>query len=163
MKKQEKRMIAILVAITVIVIIIAIVTRNRNNNGEEGENRIQQSSQQKETNTEEEEYVNVLEDGTRQNTSEKLKETKTIDGMEISDIQLTEKDNVTLLLGTITNTTNETRGGYPVNVQIVDEEGNEIITITGYIEELAAGESSQFSTSATFDYANAYDFNITKQ
>ena len=56
------------------------------------------------TNTVKEEFVDVLEDGTKLNNSTKLAETKTFNGMEISQFQLTEKDNVSILLGTITNT-----------------------------------------------------------
>ena len=111
----------------------------------------------------EEEFVNVLEDGTRLNKSDKLHEKKEFDGMEITDFQLTEKENVTLLLGTITNTSNEKKGGYPVNIKVVDKQGNEIITVAAFFGELEPGQSTQLSTSATFDYANAYDFSITKK
>lgn len=155
MKKKEKQMIWILIAITLVVIIIGIVmginNRKEENKGEEV------------TNVVEEEFVNVLEDGTRLNTSNKLQETKTIDGMEVRNFQLTEKNNVSLLLGTITNVSSETRGGYPVVIKIIDKEGNEIVTVGGYIPELEAGESTDLISSATFDYANAYDFTITKK
>lgn len=152
--KNESRMIVILAIITIMVIIIAIIVKNRSgNNVENQENNVQPA----------EEFVNVLEDGTRLNTSDKLHETKTIDEMEISNFQLTEKDNVTLLLGTVTNTSNTAKGDYPVDVKIIDKEGNEIITIAAYIGPLEPGESTQFNTSATFDYANAYDFSITKK
>ena len=83
--------------------------------------------------------------------------------MEITNFQLTEKDNVTLLLGTVTNTSSTTKGGYPVNVTVVDKQGNEIITVAAFLGPLEPGQSTQFSTSATFDYANAYDFSITKK
>ena len=38
----------------------------------------------------------------------------------------------------------------------------EITTIGGYIGEVNPGESTQLNSSATFDYANAYDFRIEK-
>ena len=155
MKKKEKQMIAVLIAITVVVIIIAIVF----NKGEKEE--IKEAKQ--ENVAVKEEFVNVLEDGTRLNTSNKLKETKRINGMEISNFQLTEKDNVTLLLGTVTNTSGTKQGGYPVNVKIVDKQGNEMITIEAYLGELEAGESTQFNTSSSFDWVNAYDFTISKK
>ena len=153
MKKNEKRMIVILVAIIIIVFIVAIIVKNMSKNKAVEENNTQS----------EEEFVNILEDGTRLNTSDKLHETKIIDGMEITNFQLTEKDNVTLLLGTVTNTSDTTKGDYPVDVKIIDKEGNEIITIAAYIGSLEPGESTQFNTSATFDYANAYDFSVTKK
>ena len=153
MSKKEKRIIIVLVAIIVIALIVAIIIKNRNENKTTVENNTQSA----------EKFVDVLEDGTRLNTSNKLHETKTIDGMEISNFQLTEKDNVTLLLGTITNTSSTTKGDYPVDVKIVDQQGNEIITVSAYIAPVQSGESTQFNTSATFDYANAYDFSITKK
>lgn len=156
MKKNEKIMIGILIAITIILIIVVILGKsNKNNSNEE---------LQKETNIQQEEkFIEVLEDGTKLNNSSKLHETKKIDGMELTNIQFTEKDNVTLLIGTITNISNTTKGGYPVNIKIVDEKGNEKVVIEAFIEKLESGESSQFSTNATLDYANAYDFIITKK
>ncbi|MFR0823171.1 MAG: FxLYD domain-containing protein [Clostridia bacterium] len=112
------------------------------------------------TNTVKEEFVDVLEDGTKLNNSTKLAETKTFNGMEISQFQLTEKDNVSILLGTITNTSDTVKGGYPITIQILDKADNEIITVGGFIGELQPGQSTQLSISATFDYANAYDFVI---
>lgn len=109
-----------------------------------------------------EKNVKTLSDGTRLNNSTKMQEIKTIDGLEISNIQLTEKDNVSILLGTVTNKTNETKGDYPVNIIIYDENEKEITTIGGYIGEVNPGESTQLNSSATFDYANAYDFRIEK-
>lgn len=156
MKKKEKRMIAILVVITIIVIMIAIWLKYSKEPKEEVE---RQEVEVESTG----ENVEVLEDGTKLNTSNKLKETKKINGMEISNFQLTEKDNVTLLLGTVTNTSSTKQGGYPVKVKIVDKQGNEMITVGAYLGELEPGESTQFNTSATFDCVNAYDFSISEK
>ena len=159
MKKNEKILIGVLVLITVIVIIVALVNRNK---GEEN-NTNNMNTTVDQSNENEEEFVNTLADGTKLNTSEELHKTKTFDGMEISDFQLTENGNVTLLLGTITNTSNVEKGGYPVDIKVLDKEGKEIITIGAYISKLQPGQSTQLNTSATFDYANAYDFEITKK
>lgn len=148
-------MIGILVAITIVVIMIAIIINNK----DEKENKVEEKG----TTAQEETFVEVLEDGTKLNNSSKLHETKQIDGIELTSIQLTEKNNVTLLLGTITNISNTTQGGYPVKVKIVDKQGNEKVTIEAFIEKLEPGESSQFSTNATLNYADAYDFIITKK
>ena len=154
MKDKEKRAIAILIVITIIVIIIAIA-RGVGNKKEKVEENTDV--------TPNEEFVEILDDGTKLNTSEDLKKMKTIDGMEITNIQLTEKGNATLLLGNITNPTDTTRGGFIASVKVVDKQGNEITTIDAIIGEIKTGESQQFSTSATFDYAKAYDFEITKK
>ncbi len=154
MKRNEKIGVSILIAITIVVIIIAIIVKSGN---EEPKEEIQEK-----TMTPSDEFVQQLNDGTRLNTSDKLHETKKIEEMEISDFQVTEKNNMTLLLANITNTSDTKQGGYPVSIKVVDKQGNEIITLAAFIGELEPGQSTQLSTSATFDYANAYDFSIIK-
>lgn len=151
MKDKEKRMIAILVAITIIVIIIAIFM-NKNKSKEETRSEVV-----------EENSMVVIEDGTRVNESKKMKENKKFEGMEISNIQLTETDGETLLIATVTNTSQIKQGGYPVKIKMVDEKGNEIRTMDAYIGELQPGKSMKISTSETFDSTNVYDFMITKE
>ena len=156
MKKKEKQIIGVLVLITIFIIVIAIVVRSINKNKEN-------TTENQEENIVTEEFVDVLDDGTRVNKSDKLHETKIFDEMEISNFSLTEKENVTLLLGTITNTSSEVKGDYPINIKVIDKDGNEIITVAAYIEKLEPGERCELNTSATFDYANAYDIEISKK
>ena len=151
MKKKEKRMIAILVAITIVAIIMLIMMKGNKKEEEE------QSEPPKE------EFVNVLEDGTRLNTSNKLHETKKFEGLEITNFQLTEKGEVTLLLGTITNTSSTSQGGFPVDIKVVDKEGNQIAKVGLFLPPVEPGESTQLSTNATADFANAYDFSISRK
>lgn len=158
MKKEEKLMIGVLILILAIVVIVGTVmsiNKGKKNNDING-------GKVAEENINVEEFVKVLDDGTKLNTSNKLKEKKTFDGMEITDLQLTMNGNVSLLLGRVTNTSSTNKGGYPVNITVLDKKENEIITIKAYIKELAAGESTELNTSATFDYANAYDIKISK-
>lgn len=156
MKKKEKQIIGVLVLITIFIIVIAIVVRSINKNKEN-------TTENQEENIVTEEFVDVLDDGTRVNKSDKLHETKIFDEMEISNFSLTEKENVTLLLGTITNTSSEVKGDYPINIKVIDKDGNEIITVAAYIGKLEPGERCELNTSATFDYANAYDIEISKK
>ena len=151
MKNKEKKMILILVAITAIVIIGLLIIKGSKDNKEE------------ENTAPKEEFVNVLEDGTQLNTSSKLHETKKFEGMEISNFQLTEKGDVTLLLGTITNTSGAKQGGYPVDIKVVDKQQQEIATVAAYMPPLEAGQSAQLSTNATADFSNAYDFTINRK
>ena len=170
MKKKEKRLILILVIITLIVIIIAVCVNKdeseestTNSSSSSSSTKTSTSSSDEDEEEETSEYVVTLEDGTKLNTSSKLNETKTIGGIEISDIQLTESDNVTQLLATMTNTSDETDGGYIAVLTLYDEDGNVLIEMKPYIEELEPGETAQLNTSAVFDYTEAYDFTIEKQ
>lgn len=157
MKPKEKKMIFLLIGITIVVTVITIIMNYSN---KEEKTEIAKTDKTVES---QEKNVKILEDGTKLNTSNKLKQTKKINGMEISNLQLTEKNNVSVLLGTVKNVTDTRQGGYRVNVKIVDEQGNEIITVGAIIGELEPGETTEFNTSASFDYANAYDFSVSEK
>ena len=156
MTKKEKKGLLILVLVVAVVVIFMLVSMNKKGK-QGGEN----SNANNET-VNEEEFVQTLDDGTRLNTSTKLQETKTLEGLELSDFQVTAKNNETQLLGTVKNTSSTTQGNFLANVKITDREGNEISSTQVYIKELAPGESTQLITSNNFDYANAYDFTISR-
>ena len=147
MKNNEKKVLAVLVAITIIVIIIFIATREKKNETVE-EKKV------------EEEFVEVLEDGTKLNTSTKLNETKYVNGLEFGNIQLTMQNNQSVLLADVKNNTGKASSLTLVDVTLLDKEGNTIVKVGGIIGPLQNGESTQFNTSMTLDYANAYDFKV---
>lgn len=157
MNKKVKKIIAAIMIIIVIAMVITIMLRFRNRKSTENIRTVEEQIIPKE------EFVDKLEDGTRINSSDKLHETKTFDGLEISDFQLTEKDNMTVLLGKITNNANTKKGGYAVNITVLDKDRNEMTTAVAYIKELQPGESTTLNVSSTFDYANAYDFIISRK
>lgn len=158
MRKSEKRLILILVIITIIVTAIYFVIKNKNKIEElDGNNSNTQMQNQSQEN------ISILEDGTKLNISNKIKETKKIDGLEFTDMEITEKDNVTVILANIKNTTNEIKGNYPINIKVVDKDSKEIISISGYVGEVKPNQLITFNASATFDFSNAYDIIITKK
>lgn len=157
MKRNEKIVIGILVVITIIVIIFAVTKRNNNDNQKENQ-QSQQTNQQE--NQLQGEFVANLDNGVAYNTSNKLEETKTFEGLEISNIQLTKEGNTSQILATVTNKSNEAKPFQILKFKFVDKENNEIITISCAIKDLATDESTQLSTNASFDYVNAYDFVI---
>lgn len=161
MKKKEKRMILVLIAILIVVIVIFVTTRDRKDsptNTAKGNSSISQ--------TQAAENYEVLENGTKLNNSKKLNSTKTFDDIKVTDIQLKEKDNVTEILATITNTSSSDKDGYLADISLLDKEGNEIGKISDiYIQPLKAKESAQLSANGIFgnEYVNAYDLTITKK
>jgi hypothetical protein len=156
MKKGEKKFLGLLILVGIVIIAITLmVVSNKKNK----ENQIAKGEQNQVV----EEFVNVLPDGTKLNNSTKLAETKRVGELEISNFQLTERGNQTVLLGTIKNNTNKTQGGYPATVKIMDKAGNQIVELGAYINEVAPGEEQQFNVSSTLDYANAYDIIIAKK
>ena len=155
MKKNEKIMIFILLVILVVAIVVFAVNKNKKVVNEENNTEVE--------NKVVEEFVQVLEDGTRLNTSTKLNEMKKFEGLEFGNIQLTNLNGQSVLLADVKNTTSAETGLMLVNVTLIDKNGNELGTVGGIISPLKPGESKQFNTSMTIDYANAYDFKVTKK
>ena len=154
MKKKEKQMIAVLVVISIIIIaIIYFVTRSGKANNEN-------NNQLGDTNKVVEEYVQVLEDGTKLNTSTKLNETKDVNGLSIGNIQLTMNGGETTLLADVTNNTGKDLGITAIDIILLDKEGKDIVTIGGMIGNVKNGESVKLQAGTTLDFANAYDFKV---
>ena len=161
MKMKAKELLIILLIILFFSIVITIAVNSRDDRDVEETPQAPEIGVTEEN--EVEEFVEVQEDGSKVNTSEELKKTKTIDGLEISNIRLVENNNVSQIVADITNPTNETLGDFPVDIIVRDKEGNEITTIGGYIDKVNPGETAQLNASATSDFANAYDFEIVKE
>ena len=155
MKKNEKKWVLILVAITVILVIVLIV-RNVNKK----DKTIEQVG---ETNTNTQEFVQKLQDGTKLNTSTKLKETKKLDNLEIGNIQLTNQNGQSVLLADVKNNGTTKTSVILLDIILLDKEGIQIATIPGIISPLEAGATTQLNTSVQQDYSNAYDFSIVKK
>lgn len=139
MKKEEKRMIFILLIVAVLIIGGLLLWKNTINS------KIQEETPWKENKEreEKEKYISILEDGTKLNKSEKLHKTKKIDGLEISDIQLTYKKGQSILLANVTNTTNTDKDITKIEVILYDDKGNELQKLNGLILALKAGQSTR--------------------
>lgn len=109
-----------------------------------------------------EEFVDVLEDGTKLNNSTKLNQTKIYNGLKFTNVQLTEKDSKTELIADVINESGNDVDVMLFNIILYDKNGNEIVKLGGITSPMKAGEKTQFSTSSTLDYANAYDFKIVE-
>ena len=159
--KKGLRLIDIIIAIIAIVIVIAIVANinKKKDNTNKLENSVVDEKEQKV----EEKNVIELEDGTKLNVSSKLNENKALGDLAIKNIQLTYKDGVTNILATVENIKKEKIPMTNVSIQLLDENGKEIYTLNGIIEETKAGETASMNCSITADFANAYDFEIVKK
>ena len=157
MNKNERRGIMVIIVALIIVIIVAINLILPKEEQKKGKNE-----EQKE-NTKVEEYAVELEDGTRVNTSNKLKEDKEFNGLRISNISIEEKENETTVQADVINQTMEGQGDYGIYLIIKDNQGNEIKKIAGYINYVEANEKTKLKIKTSYDFANAYDFDIEKQ
>ena len=156
MKKEEVKMIIILLLITVLVIGGLRLWKNSKNEDEGNKNKVVTQNEHAQ-----EEFVQKLEDGSKLNISDKLLSTKQLDGLEITNIQLKETGGITTLLANVENKTGQAVQEKMVKVEILDKSGNVITTLRGIIDSMSVGESVQLNIAVTADVANAYDFRIS--
>ena len=165
MTPTEKRNILILMVVSIIFIIcLQIFAKSRAS--EEGNMLASAGTEQEVTEPENEieEYVQILQDGSKLNISDEIAKTKTVDGYEITNIQLKEKEQgtMTTLLADVENKTNQKTKDQMIKVEILDKAGNVITTTIGFIDPLEAGEKGEINVSITADVSNAYDIRISK-
>lgn len=106
------------------------------------------------------EYVETLEDGTLKNNSEKLKENKQFDGLEMTRILLTGKDNEMTMLIDIKNTTTETKENKELTLVMKDKDGNEIGKIGVTASKLQPKQALTLELKTGLNFINTYDFEI---
>jgi len=171
MKEQDKKFWLIVGVIAIILIVVIIVLARGKEKTPDSQDKQQNNNsvaQQNNTvgsveNTVIENFVQVQNDGTKVNQSEELKKIKTVDGLEISNIQLTEKGNLSVLIADVKNNTDTVKGDFGVSITLLDKDGKDMITIAGYIDKVEAGKTVKMETSATTQLTNAYDFKIVKK
>ena len=158
MKKNEKILIGVLVLAVIIVILIGVFLKKDDEDVvAQDPNTEQQGGENQE---EEEKYTTELEDGTKINTSEDFNSTKTYKDLEISNIQFTEKDGMTVLLADVVNKGTSAHAPEIVKITILGDNEEVITEIKPVIGDIEAGETVQLNASVTADVANAKDFRI---
>ena len=160
MKSKGALFICIVAIIAIVVIIIP--KGNRPNNDVNNGNIVNNQSSQSVDNSIEE-YVSVKEDGTKVNTSEQLKATKVVEGLQLSNIKLTTQNGITELTASATNTTDVTIETMDIIVSALDKDGNTLVRFLASVDNLEAGQVTNLKASVTADVANAYDFMVTKK
>lgn len=157
-KKKNPNMV-ILIIIVIIVVGCIILNSLIKTNRERDESNINVT--QNEENIVEE-FVRIGLDGTKTNISNKLKEEKTIDGCIVKDITIQTKYNETVLQAIVVNPSNKVKGDYEVKLKVKDKNGNVIKEIAGYISTINANGQTNLKIKTSYDFANAYDFEIIK-
>lgn len=153
MKTEEKKIVLIILVVIILIIGGILILKNAKKDKE--------ILPQKDTQTGE--YVDILKNGTKLNKSAKIKETKMLDGLEISGIQFTYINGIAVILGNVKNNTNIDMNLTPIVLTLFDEKGNVLETLETIISPVKAGENVQLNVSVSADYANAYDFSIIKK
>lgn len=166
MDKIKDKGAIIICAVAIILIIVLLVVKGGNKNPVDNtQNNVNQNTVSNVTNNNSvtEEFVEKQENGSKVNTSEQLKKTKTIDGLEISNIRLVENAGLSQIVADVKNPTSTTKGDFDIVITAVDKNGNKIAELSGFIDKVAAGKTVQLNASVTTDIANAYDFTVEKK
>lgn len=149
---NKKLLIFLALIIIVIVVVVVVVVNNRGNSeggsqvGEQGQTQFYRE-----------------EEGTKINTSKELSKTKEFEGLEISNVSLTEFEDNSTFTATLTNKTDGVSGDFFLDLKFVDKDNNEIATISCKVDPVDPGQSIELNASATASLANAYDYSIAKQ
>lgn len=150
MKTNEKRMILILVVITIIVIAITVVVKNNKKKAETNPDTGSELTQN-------------LENGSKVNTSEQLKQTKKVDDMELTDIQLTEVNGEATIRANATNNTAVAKKEFAITINVLNKNGEKISEVGAMIGSTKPGETRQINASINMSINEVYDFIIEKK
>lgn len=104
----------------------------------------------------------TMENGEKINNSEPIKLNKNLDGLEITDIQITGKGNTSALSANVKNISGEQINGFLAKIIFLDNKENEIVRISVYIDNIKPEETKRIYTSASYDFVNAYDIKFIK-
>ena len=156
MKENQNKVVVIICVVAIILIIVLLVTKGGK---KEQPNIVEQSN----GNEVVEEFVEKKEDGSKENISEQLKKNKTIEGVELTNIQLVENGNLTQLIADATNTTNSTIDELDFIVTAIDKNGQELAEFEASVYMLGPGKTTKLNAGITKDIVNAYDFTVRKK
>ena len=105
------------------------------------------------------EFVIVAEDGTKVNTSEQLKKTKSVEGLQLTDITLRENGGISRIHAVVKNNT----GAFAVKLTVLDKNGGIMKEFKGKIaSDVPNGGTGVMDAQILEDISNAYDFRIEK-
>lgn len=118
----------------------------------------------KEKNSDDISYAETLQDGTKQNISQKLKESKNIDGIELSNIELIQKSDGTIEFSAkAKNTTSKNIDTNMLQVKLLSKDNQLIGNIYISVINLAPNNTSGIKGSAKgFDISKVYSTEIIK-
>ena len=157
--KKKKVVEGILIVLVIVAIIVGAVIIIKNNK----KGKTEDTSTNQAENSKKESYVEEIEDGVKINKSNKLNEAKQVDGLTITNIQLTTKDGMTTLLADVKNDSGARTELKTVQITLLDKEGKELVKLTGVIGKLEVGETTQLNIAMTSDYVSAYDFTVSEK
>lgn len=156
--KSKGAFLVCIVAVALIVVLLFMGASKNNNNPAGNEENKDQAN-----NSVTEEFVQKQENGEKVNISEQLKTTKTVAGVELTNIRLVENGGLSQLVADAKNTTGSTIEELDIVITAIDKNGNALAEFEASIYALAPGKTTRLQAGITSDIANAYDFTVRKK
>lgn len=166
MKIKSKGAVAVCAIAVVLIIVLIVVGGNKgknNNNPVVNNNTSSSQGNQEKENKVVEEFVQVQPNGGKVNTSSELKKSRSVAGLELTNIQLIENGGLSEFLADAKNTTNNMISELFMVITALDKNGNTLAEFEAAVFDVAAGATTKIHANLTADIANAYDFTIREK
>ena len=152
--KQEKGLTMMglvfifILIIVLIVVVISIVKKSGNN--ENNDDNIGN------------EYIENIQENEKINTSLKIQEDKQYNGIQYTNISITQKADVVNIIMNATNNSgiNIKESDSIIKIKLLNENGEEIMSVGAMIGEIKIGETKQISASTILEISEIHDIKI---
>lgn len=157
---KKKIIITISIVITIIIISVLIVA-SKSKKTEIKSPQLNSVQESQITNVEN--YVGELSDGTKVNTNAKMNKVSTLDNLNIDNIRLTLKNGITTFKANVTNTGDSKMELKEVTLILLDENGEELVSARGIINEIEPGTNQELAIAITSDYIHACGYKLIEK
>ena len=174
MENQRKNVAIIIIVVGIVLIsMVSIITISNSNRKRKNETNINLNANtpnvemayeenKQEIDIKGTENVEVSNDLTTENTSSRVKENKSVAGLNISETTVKYTGSSTKINGKITNNGSSDIDADFVNANIMDSQNNTFRKIKVYIGKVKAGASKELDIETQADLSNMYDMEFTK-
>lgn len=145
-KENFKSMVAILVIVVMVILVILLV------------NNVLLKKVAEEI--AKDNYAIELSDGTKKNISERLSETKFVNGIKVSDISLTYYEGNSVLAMNLTNTSGKEKEEFDAIIKLRNSDSDSEHAYKQRIPKLLSGESKMVFLQMPEDVTDSYTFSI---
>ena len=175
LRKKKKIFFVILVILIIITILLIIVNLKNNkelktevekveevqNNTVSLETQVNpDSSIEDNPSIEGNDYIEVVSENIKVNTSKKLKEDKIFGIYKLTNINLQYTTQGTELTADVETTSTENISGKNIKIEFYNNKGDVVSIMGGYMPQVKPGQTTTLSISTTADVTNAYDFKM---
>lgn len=156
-----KKKIIIIVLILLVIISVGIIytqVKTKKIENEPSNEEVEQKSQITQVDT----YIGELQDGSKINTNAKMNAPKELGNLKLDNIRLTLKNGITTFRADVTNNGENKTELKNVTLKLLDENGKELVSAKGIINEIERGKSQELAISITSNYINACGYEVVE-